>query len=79
MSCHAPRWIITANFNKTASAEDYEECIDESVLPVVEAGQAVLVGDDFALDDEVWIDPLPGHTPGPLWRSSALQGARRPS
>lgn len=52
------------NFNKTASAEDYEECIDESILPVVEAGQAELIGGDFALDDEVWIDPMPGHTLG---------------
>jgi glyoxylase-like metal-dependent hydrolase (beta-lactamase superfamily II) len=51
-------------FNRMASADEYEECIDESVLPVVEAGQAVLVGNDFALDDEVWIDPMPGHTPG---------------
>jgi glyoxylase-like metal-dependent hydrolase (beta-lactamase superfamily II) len=51
-------------FNRMASADEYEECIDECVLPVVEAGQAVLVGNDFALDDEVWIDPMPGHTPG---------------
>jgi glyoxylase-like metal-dependent hydrolase (beta-lactamase superfamily II) len=52
------------NFNKMASAEDYEECVDESVLPVVEAGQAVLVEDGFAFDEEAWIEPLPGHTPG---------------
>jgi glyoxylase-like metal-dependent hydrolase (beta-lactamase superfamily II) len=51
-------------FNRMASADEYEECIDESVLPIVEAGQAVLVGNDFALDDEVWIEPMPGHTPG---------------
>jgi glyoxylase-like metal-dependent hydrolase (beta-lactamase superfamily II) len=51
-------------YNKTASAEAYEECIDESVLPVVAAGQALLVNEDHALDDEVWLEPLPGHTPG---------------
>jgi glyoxylase-like metal-dependent hydrolase (beta-lactamase superfamily II) len=51
-------------YNKTASAEDYEECIDESVLPVVAAGQAVLVDEDHAIDDEVWLEPLPGHTVG---------------
>jgi len=33
-------------------------------LPVVEAGQAVLVEDDFALDDTVWLSPTPGHSPG---------------
>jgi glyoxylase-like metal-dependent hydrolase (beta-lactamase superfamily II) len=51
-------------FNRVASIDEYEECIDESILPVVEAGQAVLVGDEFAFDDEVSLEPLPGHTPG---------------
>ena len=36
----------------------------ESVLPVVEAGQALVVESDFALDDEVRLEPTPGHTPG---------------
>ncbi len=36
----------------------------ENVLPVMEAGQAVLVDMDHALDDEVWLEPTPGHTPG---------------
>lgn len=36
----------------------------ESVLPILEAGQAQLVDTDFALDDEVWLSPSPGHTPG---------------
>ena len=52
------------NHNRMASADDYEECIDESVLPVVEAGQALLVNEDHAIDDEIWLEPLPGHTPG---------------
>jgi glyoxylase-like metal-dependent hydrolase (beta-lactamase superfamily II) len=50
--------------NRTASAEDYKDCLDESVLPVVEADQALLVNEDHALDDEVWLESLPGHTPG---------------
>jgi glyoxylase-like metal-dependent hydrolase (beta-lactamase superfamily II) len=36
----------------------------DSVLPVVEAGRADLVVDDFALGDHVRIVPTPGHTPG---------------
>jgi len=36
----------------------------QSVLPVLEANQAQLVDTDFALDDEVWLTPAPGHTPG---------------
>ncbi len=32
-------------------------------LPIVEAGQALLVDDDFALDDTAWLTPTPGHSP----------------
>jgi glyoxylase-like metal-dependent hydrolase (beta-lactamase superfamily II) len=32
-------------------------------LPVVEAGQALLVDDDFALDDTITLSPTPGHSP----------------
>ncbi len=35
----------------------------DSVLPVMEAGQAELVRDDYALDDHVRLLPTPGHTP----------------
>jgi glyoxylase-like metal-dependent hydrolase (beta-lactamase superfamily II) len=31
--------------------------------PVVAAGQAMLVDDDFSLDDCITIEPTPGHTP----------------
>ena len=37
---------------------------EDSVLPVIAAGRADLVADDYALDDEVWLEPSPGHTPG---------------
>ena len=39
-------------------------CFQDSVLPVMEAGQAVLVGGDHAIDDNLWLDPTPGHSPG---------------
>jgi glyoxylase-like metal-dependent hydrolase (beta-lactamase superfamily II) len=32
-------------------------------LPIVEAGQALLVDDDYSLDDMVWLTPTPGHAP----------------
>jgi glyoxylase-like metal-dependent hydrolase (beta-lactamase superfamily II) len=35
----------------------------DSVLPIVEAGQAELVRDDYALDEHVRLLPTPGHTP----------------
>jgi len=31
--------------------------------PVVAAGQALLVDDDFQLDDTMWLAPTPGHSP----------------
>jgi glyoxylase-like metal-dependent hydrolase (beta-lactamase superfamily II) len=36
----------------------------DSVLPVVEAGKAEIVTDDFTIGDHVRILPTPGHTPG---------------
>jgi len=36
----------------------------ESVLPVVAAGQAVVVDSSYAMDDNFWLEPTPGHTPG---------------
>jgi glyoxylase-like metal-dependent hydrolase (beta-lactamase superfamily II) len=42
----------------------YRDAYEDSVLPVIEAGRADLVADDHALDDEVWLEPTPGHTPG---------------
>ena len=37
---------------------------EDSLLPVMDSGQAELVAMDFAFDDSVWIEPWPGHTPG---------------
>ena len=36
----------------------------DSVLPVMEAGQAVLVDMDHEIEDGVWLEPAPGHTEG---------------
>jgi glyoxylase-like metal-dependent hydrolase (beta-lactamase superfamily II) len=38
--------------------------IVDSVTPVVEAGRAVFVEGDHAIDDQVFLEPTPGHTPG---------------
>ena len=37
---------------------------DDSVLPVVEAGQALLVESDRGIEDGLFLAPAPGHTPG---------------
>lgn len=46
----------------------------DSVLPVMAAGQARLVASDFALDDEVWLEPSPGHTAGHVCVRLASRG-----
>jgi glyoxylase-like metal-dependent hydrolase (beta-lactamase superfamily II) len=35
----------------------------DNCLPIMEAGQAVLVDDDYALDDTITLTPTPGHSP----------------
>lgn len=37
---------------------------DDSVLPVMEAGQCELVDMDYQFDNGVWFEPAPGHTAG---------------
>ena len=39
-------------------------CFDDSVLPVMDAGKAVLVDTDHQLEAGIWLAPAPGHTPG---------------
>jgi glyoxylase-like metal-dependent hydrolase (beta-lactamase superfamily II) len=49
---------------RAASGGPEDRTYEENVLPIVEAGRAVLVEMDHAIDDEVWLQPTPGHTPG---------------
>jgi glyoxylase-like metal-dependent hydrolase (beta-lactamase superfamily II) len=44
-------------------AEEYG-CIADSVMPVVDAGQAVLVDGDHVIDEFLRFESAPGHTPG---------------
>ena len=57
-------------------ARDLQQQFVDSVLPVMEARQAQLVGSDFALDDEVWLEPTPGHTQGHVSIRIASEGAQ---
>lgn len=66
------RWIPTfpnakyvfARDEYEATAADGHQLFRDNVLPVMEAGQAVLVETDYALDDELWLEPTIGHTAG---------------
>ena len=48
---------------------------DDSILPVMQAGQAVLVDADYQIDDGLWFEPAPGHTPGNVVVNLQSQGA----
>jgi glyoxylase-like metal-dependent hydrolase (beta-lactamase superfamily II) len=71
------RWVPTFPHARYVMArQDYDHfsslaicpSLTDSVLPVVEAGQAEFVdisaGDRYHLDDDVWLEAAPGHTPG---------------
>jgi glyoxylase-like metal-dependent hydrolase (beta-lactamase superfamily II) len=51
------------------------EHLADSVLPIVEAGRAVFVANDYALSDEVWFESTPGHTPDHVSVHLASNGA----
>ena len=48
----------------TAGAERVGLTFIDSVLPVMEAGQAVLVDHDHEIETGVWLEQTPGHSPG---------------
>jgi glyoxylase-like metal-dependent hydrolase (beta-lactamase superfamily II) len=66
------RWVptfpnakyIIARKEIDKAAADNSPPYQESVLPIIETGQVVAVDTDYVLNDNVWLAPTPGHTPG---------------
>jgi glyoxylase-like metal-dependent hydrolase (beta-lactamase superfamily II) len=50
--------------NRAAVSEGSPTPFADSVLPVMEAKQAVLVDMDHQIEDGIWLEPAPGHTEG---------------
>lgn len=48
----------------------------DSVLPIVEAGRAVMVDHDHEIDTGLWLEPTPGHTPGHVCLNLESQGTK---
>lgn len=44
--------------------QEYGPVVEDSVQPIFDADQALLVRSDHRVTDEVWLEPTPGHTPG---------------
>ena len=59
-----------------AGSESNRAILADSVQPVVDAGQAVFVDTDHAIDPEIHLEPLPGHTPGHVGVRLASGSAR---
>ena len=48
-----------------ASAEGMDKAsFDDSIVPVVETGQAEMTAGEHGIAEGMWIEPAPGHTPG---------------
>jgi len=61
------RYIIGGtewDFWSCFDGKDMRDPVEDSVRPVVDAGQADLVDSTHRITDEVWLEPTPGHTPG---------------
>jgi glyoxylase-like metal-dependent hydrolase (beta-lactamase superfamily II) len=81
------RWVPTfPNARYVVSRTEYDwaeanagnegaRTFEENVLPIMEAGQAVLVDMDHSVDDGLWLEPTPGHTPGHVAVNLASAGA----
>lgn len=78
------RWVPTfpnARYIFSKKEYDYWEgvgtpCFNQNVLPIHEAGRADLVANDFALDDQIWLESTPGHTPDHFCVNIQSKGAR---
>ena len=77
------RWVPTfPNAKYIMSVKDFELTqendrvgYNENVLPVVEAGQAEIVESDYVLNEEIWLEPTPGHTAGHVAVGLASNGS----
>jgi glyoxylase-like metal-dependent hydrolase (beta-lactamase superfamily II) len=61
------RYIMARRELEAAEAgrnDSGDRTYEDNVLPVVEAGRVVVVDMDYAVDDEVSLEPTPGHTAG---------------
>jgi glyoxylase-like metal-dependent hydrolase (beta-lactamase superfamily II) len=61
---------------ESQAGREQEPVFTDSVLPVMQAGRADLVAMDHAIDDEVFLEPSPGHTPGHICINLASKGSR---
>ncbi|HTZ36828.1 MAG TPA: MBL fold metallo-hydrolase [Stellaceae bacterium] len=64
------------DFHASGADHPHATAFADSILPVVRTGQAMLVDDDHALEDGLWFEGAPGHTPGNVVIHARSGGAR---
>jgi glyoxylase-like metal-dependent hydrolase (beta-lactamase superfamily II) len=57
---HRKEW----EFWQHTEEKNQAEVVRDSLVPIVEAGLAVMVGADHVITDGIWLEFTPGHTPG---------------
>ena len=65
-------WTYWSAFHKDTPQNQ----IADSVIPIVESGRAQMVKNDFAIDEDVWFESTPGHTPDHVSVRVASRGAQ---
>ncbi|MCC6193205.1 MAG: MBL fold metallo-hydrolase [Burkholderiales bacterium] len=66
-------WESESRVNGIPRTGDY---VADSVLPILDAGQALVVEEDYAIEDGIRIEPAPGHTPGHVVVNIANRNAK---
>lgn len=51
-------------WEKEGDSDHFGPVLEDSVKPIINAGLADLVEWDHKINDEIWLEPTPGHTPG---------------
>lgn len=68
---HRTEW----EFWKHTEEKNQAQVVQDSLLPIVQAGLAVLVESDYVIEDGIRLFPTPGHTPGHCSVQLQSQGA----
>ena len=64
------------DFHASGADHPHATAFADSILPVVRTGQSLLVDDNYALEDGLWFESAPGHTPGNVVIHARSNGAR---
>jgi glyoxylase-like metal-dependent hydrolase (beta-lactamase superfamily II) len=68
---HQKEW----EFWRATEEANQAQVVKDSLLPIMDAGLAKMVDDDYVIEDGIRLEPTPGHTPGHCSVHLGAQGA----